>query len=191
MAFTHTTSEGVEVWVLDIKTSSARRLTKASANANMGDVIDWFENGESMLVKMISSHRKPLIDLNKTGPTGPIISVAHGKKAQNRTYQDLLKNKNDEYNFEQLATSDIYRIFLDGSKELRLGSAMHSNLSFSPDGNYVMVSTVEKPFSYLVPYYRFPTVTTIYTKDAKKVETILELPLIEDLPKGFMAVREG
>ena len=54
-----------------------------------------------------------------------------------------------------------------------------------------MVNTVEKPFSYLVTYRRFPSKTIIYTKDAIKVETVLEVPLIEDLPKGFMATRKG
>jgi dipeptidyl aminopeptidase/acylaminoacyl peptidase len=34
-------------------------------------------------------------------------------------------------------------------------------------------------------------VSTIYSSEAKKVETVLEVPLIEDLPKGFMAVRTG
>ncbi|MCK4988934.1 MAG: prolyl oligopeptidase family serine peptidase, partial [Bacteroidales bacterium] len=52
-------------------------------------------------------------------------------------------------------------------------------------------TTVEKPFSYLVPFYRFPSTSTIYTRGAEKVETVLEVPLIEDLPKGFMAVRKG
>ena len=50
---------------------------------------------------------------------------------------------------------------------------------------------MHKPFSYLVPYRRFPSKTTIYTKDGKKVETVVEVPLIEDLPKGFMSVRKG
>jgi dipeptidyl aminopeptidase/acylaminoacyl peptidase len=191
MAFTQTTDEGVEVWVLDIPSAKARKLTEARANANMGDVINWLEDSEAILVKMISADRKPLINTKQAVPTGPTISVADGKKAQNRTYQDLLQNPNDEHNFEQLALSEIYKVHLDGSSELWLGSAMYSGISFSPDGNYVMVNTVEKPFSYLVPYYRFPSVTTIYTKEAEKVETVLEVPLIEDLPKGFMAVQKG
>ena len=124
-------------------------------------------------------------------PTGPTISNADGKKAQNWTYQDLLKNKTDEHNFEQLAHSEIQKVSLDGTSELWLESAMYESINFSPDGNYVMVSTVRKPFSYLVPYYRFPSSTTIYTSDANKVETVVEVPLIEDLPQGFMAVREG
>ena len=191
IALTNTTLEGVEVWVLDIKKASAKKLTDANVNANLRYVINWFEDSQSFLVKMVPNNKKPLIDTDNSIPTGPTISVNDGKKAQNRTYQDLLKNKNDEHNFEQLAHSEIYKVSLDGSKEKWLESAMYNRISFSPDGNYVMVSTVEKPFSYLVPYRRFPSTTTIYTKDAQKVETILEVPLIEDLPKGFMATRKG
>ena len=191
IAFTHTTVEGVEVWVLYIETAEAKKLTGAKTNANMGDVINWFEDSESMLVKMVAAQRKPLIDVKRSVPAGPTISVADGKKAQNRTYQDLLQNPNDEHNFEQLALSEVKKVSLDGTTELWLGSAMYSSISFSPDGNYVLVNTVEKPFSYLVPYYRFPSSTTIYSKDSKKVETVSQVPLIEDLPIGFMATREG
>ena len=68
---------------------------------------------------------------------------------------------------------------------------MYTSITFSPDGNYVLVTALERPFSYLVPYYRFPSQTTVYTKDAKKVETVLVEPLIEDLPQGFMACQTG
>jgi dipeptidyl aminopeptidase/acylaminoacyl peptidase len=191
VAMTNTTTKGVEVMVLDIKSGTARKLTRPTVNANLGDVINWFEDGKSLLVKMVAKERQALIDTETAIPTGPTISVNDGKKAQNRTYQDLLKNKTDEHNFEQLAMSEIYKVSLDGTSERWLPSAMYRSISFSPDGSYVMVSTVEKPFSYLVPYGRFPSKTTIYTKDAKKVETVLEVPLIEDLPQGFMAVRKG
>lgn len=191
LALTNTTATGVEVWVLDINTASVSKITEAKLNANVGDVINWFEDGQSLLVKMVSESRKPLIDTKTAVPTGPTISVNDGKKAQNRTYQDLLKNKNDEYNFEQLASSEIYKVSLDGTKKKWLDNDIYTSINFSPDGNYVMVVTVEKPFSYLVPYRRFPSKTTIYTKEGKEVETVLEVPLIEDLPKGFMAVRTG
>jgi dipeptidyl aminopeptidase/acylaminoacyl peptidase len=191
MAFTQTTSEGVELWVLDITSATAKKLTEAKINANLGDVINWFEDSQALLVKILSGQREELIDTKEAVPAGPTISVADGKKAQNRTYQDLLQNPNDEHNFEQLALSEIHKISLDGTSELWMESAMYDNISFSPDGRYVIVSTINKPFSYLVPYYRFPSVTTVYTMDAEKVETVLEVPLIEDLPKGFMAVRKG
>ena len=191
IAMTHTTTNGVEVWVLDIAKASFSKLTEARANANMRDVINWFKDGSALLVKMISEQRQDLIDVENAIPSGPTVSISEGKKAQNRTYQDLLKNPNDEHNFEQLALSEIYKISLDGKEEKWLGSAMYGNISFSPDGSYVLINTVERPFSYLVPYYRFPSKSIVYTKEAQKVETIVKVPLIEDLPKGFMATREG
>ena len=191
IALTNTSANGVEVWILDIGTATATQLTDNNINANIGDVIHWFSDGNSLLVKTVSENRKDLINTETAVPSGPTISVNDGKKAQNRTYQDLLSNKSDEHNFEQLALSEIYKVNLDGSSEKWLGENIYTTIGFSPDGNYVMVETVEKPFSYLVPYYRFPSKTTIYRKDGKKVETVLEVPLIEDLPQGFMAVREG
>lgn len=191
LAMTHTSTDGVEVWVLDLQTGIAKPVTGDKVNANMGDAINWFGDSEHLLVKMVAVTRKPLIETEEAIPTGPTVSVSDGKLAQNRTYQDLLQNKNDEFNFEQLAMSDLYRIGLDGSSEKWMHGAMYAGISFSPDGEYVMISTVERPFSYLVPYYRFPSVTKVYTSDGVAVETIVEVPLIEDLPKGFMAVRKG
>ena len=191
IALTNTTAEGVELWVLDIESASVSKITEAHLNANIGNVIHWFEDGASLLVKMISKNRKPLINTKTAVPTGPTISVNDGKKAQNRTYQDLLKNKNDEHNFEQLAMSEIHKVSLDGSSKKWLRANLYRELTFSPDGNYVMVVTINKPFSYLVPYGRFPSKTTIYTKEGAEVETVLDVPLIEDLPQGFMAVRPG
>ncbi len=191
LSLTNTTAEGVELWVLILKSAKMIKLTEPNINANLGDVVNWFADGQSMLVKMISADKKALVNTKTAVPTGPTISVNDGKKAQNRTYQDLLKNKNDEYNFEQLGLSELYKVSLNGTKEKWLGSAIYNSISFSPDGNYVMVTTVEKPFSYLVPYRRFPSKTVIYDQAGKMVETVLEVPLIEDLPKGFMAVRKG
>jgi len=191
LAFTNTVSDGVEIWVLDILSAKARRLTAPVANANLGDVINWFKDGEALLVKMISQERKDLIDTETAIPIGPTVSVSDGKEAQNRTYQDLLKNKDDEHNFEQLAISELHKVHLDGEVEKWLDSDMYRSISFSPDGNYALVTTIDKPFSYLVPYYRFPSKTSVYTSTGELVETIVEVPLVEDLPKGFMAVRTG
>lgn len=190
-AFLHRAETGVELWFVEMATAKAQRLTGPKVNANMRGAIQWYRDSKALLVKMIPDTRQPLIDTRITVPTGPTISTNDGKKAQNRTYQDLLSDRNDEHNFEQLATSEVYKVTLDGTASKWMGSGMYSELSFSPDGQYVMVTTVERPFSYLVPYYRFPSKTVVYTQEAQPVKTLLDLPLIEDLPKGFMATRTG
>ncbi len=191
LSMTHTTNEGVELWIVEVASATATKLTEATINANLRDVINWFEDGKHLLVKMIPASKQELVNTKTAVPSGPTISVNEGKKAQNRTYQDLLKNKNDEFNFEQLAYADIVKVSIDGKQEKWLESDMFTNINFSPDGNYVMVTTIKKPFSYLVPYYRFPSETIVYSKNADKVQSVLSVPLIEDLPKGFMAVRKG
>ena len=191
IALTNTTKTGVELWLLDLKSGVVTRLTEPVLNANIGGVINWSGDSKSMLVKMISPNRQDLIDTKSVVPDGPTISTNYGKKAQNRTYQDLLKNKSDEHNFEQLATSSIYNVSLNGDSKKWLDDAMYRSLSFSPDGNYVMVTQIKKPFSYLVTYGRFPSQADIYTKEGKLVTNILDTPLIEELPKGFMSTRTG
>ncbi|MDR5590880.1 prolyl oligopeptidase family serine peptidase [Christiangramia sp. SM2212] len=191
IAFTHTTNKGVELWVLDIKEATAKKLTEARLNANMRSTVNWFRDNSALLVTMLPTDRKELIDTETSVPTGPTVSVSDGKEAQNRTYQDLLKNPNDEYNFEQLARSELVKVNLDGTSSKWMSAKMYSDISFSPDGKYVMVENIKKPFSYLVPYYRFPSETNIYDANGKLVNMINDVPLIEDLPKGFMAEREG
>ncbi len=191
IALTNTTEKGVELWVLDLETARAVKLTEAILNANIGGVITWQADSQSMLVKTLSKNRKPLIDTSSIVPDGPTISNNYGAKAQNRTYQDLLKNKSDEHNFEQLATSSIHKVSLNGSKEKWLDDAMYRTISFSPDGNYVMVSQIKKPFSYLVTYGRFPSQTDIFDKQGKLIINLLDTPLIEELPKGRMSTRTG
>ncbi len=191
IALTNTTNEGVELWMLDLEKGGVSKLTKPNLNANVGSVISWSADSKSMLVKVISPNKKPLINTSLIVPDGPTVSTNFGEKAQNRTYQDLLKNKSDEHNFEQLATSTIHKVYLNGDSEKWLEEAMYRSISFSPDGNYVMITQIKKPFSYLVTYSRFPSSTDIYTKEGELVTNVLETPLIEELPKGFMATTKG
>lgn len=191
IACLNTTSEGVEVWILDIEKAQVTKVTPASVNANMGDAINWFKDSNAILVKMLPTSRNTLINTAEAVPVGPTISVSDGAKAQNRTYQDLLKNPNDEANFETLAYSELKKVTIQGEVSNFLPKAMYRNVNFSPDGNYVMVSEIQRPFSYLVPYTRFPNTEIIYDNLGKKIQTINEVPLDEVRPKGFMATRTG
>lgn len=192
LAFIHGTPEGAEVWYINLETGQAQRLGAAYANANLGNPICWLADGSALLVRTVPANRAALIETAKAIPTGPIITTSDGTKAQNRTYQDLLKNTYDEHNFEVLATSEIQLLNLDGSSTAWLAAAdLYQSLSSSPDGNYILVKRLERPFSYLVPYQRFPYCALVYDRAGQLVQTIHQAPLAEDVPKGFMSVRIG
>lgn len=191
MSFTNTTATGVEVWVLDIASLTAKKLTEATANANMGNPVSWFRDNSALLVKTLPAVRPKLINTAQAIPAGPTVTVSDGTKAQNRTYQDLLKNKNDEANFETLTISELHKVTLDGKSSLWKSPDMYGGVSFSPDGNYLLITTIQKPFSYIVTLDRFPTKSIIYDASGKAITTFNEKPLIEDMPKGFMAAEKG
>jgi dipeptidyl aminopeptidase/acylaminoacyl peptidase len=191
MAFTNTTSTGVELWILDIASASCKKITDAKLNANIGRPFSWFADGNSLLVKFLPAEKKPLIVKAESIPVGPTVSVSDGKKAQNPTFQDLLKDKADEFNFEQLAMSTLFKVGLNGNKTLWKETAMFTQTDFSPNGDYVLITTIQKPFSYLVTLNRFPSKTIIFDKNGKEVKVLLESPLIEDLPKGNDATVKG
>ncbi|WP_411895415.1 alpha/beta hydrolase family protein [Winogradskyella sp. A2] len=191
IACLNTTSTGVEVWVLDIGNAKVSKLTDAKVNANMGSTLNWFKDNQNLLVKMLPNDRQPLINTAVAVPTGPTVSVSDGAKAQNRTYQDLLKTPNDEFNFEQLARSEIKKVSVNGNVEDFLGADMYRGISFSPDGNYIMITKIKRPFSYLVTYGRFPSESIMYSINGNKVTEVNEVPLDEVRPKGFMSTRLG
>ena len=191
ISFTNTTQNGVELWVVNVENASAKKLTDAIINANIGRSVVWARDSKSLLIKTLPADREDLIDTKAQIPNGPIISESDGEKAQNRTYQDLLKTPNDEKNFEILAHAEIKKVTINGVITDFLPSAMYSSLSYSPNGEYLLVSTIKRPFSYLVPYHRFPTVQKVYTADAQEVTTINEVPLTEVLPQGFNSARDG
>ncbi|MCZ4320087.1 prolyl oligopeptidase family serine peptidase [Aequorivita viscosa] len=191
LAFLNTTDSSVQLWLADIEKGSAKQFSTLKLNANMGNPINWFKDGSALLVNVIPQDRKELINTAATVPEGPTVTVSDGEKAQNRTYQDLLSSPNDEYNFEQLALSEIKKIALDGTVTNFLPTAMYDDIDFSPDGNYVMVTSLKRPFSYIVPYRRFPFESNIYSSDGKLIQKVNDVPLNEVEPKGFMATRMG
>lgn len=191
VAFTHTADTGVELWALDVASAKARRMTGPSVNANLGNPYEWLADSKSLIVRMLPAKRTPLIDTGTELPKGPSVSEGDGTVSQNRTYQDLLKNPQDERNFEILLTSELHRVSLSGRTRLFRPAAMHAGEGLSPDGKYLLSVTLEKPFSYIVPLNRFPQKTVIYDMKGKAVKTVNEVPLNETMPKGFGAVRKG
>lgn len=191
IAFTNTTKTGVELWVIDVATATAMKLSAANLNCNLGKPYVWYNDNQRLLVKLIPASRPALIDSKKTLPNGPTASVSGGKVSQNRTFQDLLKNKSDEQNFETLIASELYTFSLSGDKRLFKEKDLFGTPAFSPNGNYILLTTYKKPFSYIVTLDRFPQSTAVYDVNGKLVKVVNDVPLNEIMPKGFAAVRTG
>ncbi|MDH5382679.1 MAG: prolyl oligopeptidase family serine peptidase, partial [Cyclobacteriaceae bacterium] len=188
LAFTNQVTDGIELWILDISQGQAKKVTSSFLHDVLGgSPYIWLRDGSTFIVKLVSEDRGELLSSDRV-PTGPIVQENLGKTAPVRTYRDLLESEPDAKNFEYFTKSKIAKVGIDGKVENFLPTAQYSEMSLSPDGKYLMVKTIHRPFSYLVPYYRFPTKTEIVNVQTGIItKTLLEAPLEEETPKGFMS----
>ena len=187
IAFTNTTDDGVELWIIDIKSKKSKKVSDRYINDILNSPFQWYNSSDELLVSFRSNMKKPKIS---TVPTGPIIQETTDQNAPSRTYQDLIKNKNDEIHFEHFASVELHKISLSGSSEM-IQSGMIKDFDLSPDNEFIMTKTIKKPFSYLVPYYRFPYTVEVISLISGKISLIADIPLDEVRPKGFDATRTG
>ncbi|MFT4758326.1 MAG: dipeptidyl aminopeptidase/acylaminoacyl peptidase [Paraglaciecola sp.] len=190
--FTNTLENGIELWTVDAATAQAKKLTKAIINDAMsGSPYRFFRDGKTILYKSNLANRGP-VPIENAKPFGPTIQNNEGDAAPVRTYQDLLKNKHDEALFTYYTSSQLMKMDLETGKSIAFSTpGIIGTFSPSPDGEYVMVSRVKTPFSYIVPYSRFPFSVSILSKVGKIVKEVTEIPAAENIPKGFGATREG
>ena len=192
IAFTVDRDEGIELWVATVAEARARRLTDRAVNdAMFGSPFDWMPDSESLVARLVPEGRaEPPAEPRV--PTGPVIQENVGESAPVRTYQDLLEDPHDEALFEHYGTSELVRLGLDGEARTLVEPGLLTTASVSPDGRYLLVETIHRPFSYLVPAYRFPqTVEVVDAADGRRVALIAELPLQENVPPGFGSVPTG
>jgi hypothetical protein len=88
-----------------------------------------------------------------------VIQESEGRPAPNPTYEDLLQNPQDELLFEHFFTDQLVVIPLSGPDQPIGTPGLHQEVRISPDGRYLLVQTLHRPFSYLVPAGRFPMLT--------------------------------
>jgi len=188
MALVNQKEDQLELWVLSLKSGELRRID-GDLNGSLGRSYTWLDN-DHIIYK--SRTNKSKIAVSQSSPEGPAIQESGGDAAPVRTYQDLLKSPDDEKLFDHYTQSVLIKAnTISGVKEYLGIKGVISGLSTSPDGNLLMINDLRKPYSYIVPYYRFPEVTTIYDTKGKVVVVFNESPLTENIPKGFSAVPTG
>lgn len=189
VSFTQTTNDGLELWVLDTETAAARRLTDHPLSLTAGNAPTWLD-AEHLVAAFVPGNRgaEPAVP---TAPEGPVIEESIGREAPARTYQDLLQNPHDEALFDYYLTVQLARVGLDGEFTPIADPGIAWDFSPSPDGRYLLVEWVHRPYSYRVPVYRFPVRVEILGRDGSLVHLVADLPLQEEIPMAFGSVATG
>jgi len=190
ISFTITDDKSISLWTADVATRKAARLAPVRLSGVVATPCRWLPDSRGLVCRLVPDGRgRP--PAATTVPRGPIVLEAEGTKKPARTYQDLLKNADDAATFEYYATAQLARVGVDG-RVTRLGKPdLYLQAVPSPDGKYLLVKAVHRPFSYRVPVDRFPERYELWSADGKPVKTLADNPLAEDVPIAFDAVRTG
>jgi len=187
--FIRVLNSGLELWIIEVKTGQARKLGPPALSAVIGYPYFWSPD-ERFIFAMKRLHAEPYVE-EKELPTGPAVQEATGTKAAAWTYQDLLRNRQDEKRFDFFATRSVVRYTPDGAEQPFLPPAVYTGTQLSPDGAYLLAETVHPPYSYQFPYDRFPVRVEIFDRAGTKVVELVDKPLRDAIPLGFDAVETG
>lgn len=181
-AFLNYKADTIDLWVGEASQGRARHIQGVRVNAAFGEPIRWMPNNQSLIVQTVPATRGRAPAGGGT-PKGPRIQEGSGKAAPVRTYQDLLTNQQDEALFEYYATSQLVMVDLEKNAVSPLGRpALYDGAEPSPDGKFLLVTKIHRPFSYWHPFPAFPKDIEIWDRSAKLVKKVASLPLADSVP---------
>src|SRR5262249_20337464 len=153
--------------------------------SGLGGTVRWARDDRSLLVLGApGAGQEPLADMPEGGPIGPRITEVAGKRSQMATFQDLLTSAADEDTFEALVTTVPLRVDPITGAATRLGSdGLYQFISESPDGEYLLVYRLQRPFSFRVPYAYFAWRVEVWSAAGALVRVIADLPVSDEVPR--------
>ena len=185
LSFMVNRSNGVELWIADTASAKAKAVTAATINALDG--CSWLQDSSAMLCHFVVTGRGPAPSPPAV-PTGPRIQENMGKAAPAATFQDLLTNAHDEALFEYYFTSQLATVTPAGVTAPIGKPAIFASATMSPDGQFVLVSRIKRPFSRLVTMFGFPKDVEIWNRKGEVSRKIGEEPISEGVPIGGVNV---
>ena len=185
MALSYEAEKGIQLIVVDLYNYSVFTFPDIYLNDAFGDDgYMWMDDHETLLLTTIPENRSEKPEINPL-PQAPVIEETKGKFSQVRTYTNLLQNKKDKILFEYYFFSQIELLNTRTQKRKKIGNpGLFSDIQPSPDHQYLLVTKIEKPYSYSVPYYYFPKNFEIWDIKGNIVQIFHQRPLQDEIPIG-------
>ena len=181
LAFLAHLRTGTQVWVADVSTGEIGPVSDARVLATIGTsargqgstpsrMLQWTPEG-SIITLFVPRDRGPEPERNPV-PSSPVIRRTRDKANPNPTYPNLLRDEHDCVLFEFYTTSQIAELLPGQSPKLLGEPGMYESISLSPDGQYLMATKIERPFSYIAPYSGFARKTEVLDRGGTVVSTV-------------------
>ncbi|PKK89990.1 MAG: S9 family peptidase [Candidatus Wallbacteria bacterium HGW-Wallbacteria-1] len=182
------------LWIIEPSTGKAWSTGAAVIRSLCHLAFSWMPDSSSLVATIAGFSVDPdnlLLEWAFAAPTAPAILECGGEASPVRTYQDLLRGPSDEDVFTRACSTVIAGVSLDGVIEPLSVPGLFFRAEPSPDGRYILAVSIERPFSYIVPWHRFPVKSIIIDKTGALVADLGCDSGSESIPQGFDAARIG
>ncbi len=167
-----------EIWIASVATGQSRQLTTTPVLATLVTSFAFSGDGKSIVTVFPPDGRRPRPSMEAVVPTGPEVKVSAGAKASLRTFPSLMTSPQDFALLEWHATGQVALVDVSTRAVRKIGApAMVRSIDLSPDGQYLRVMRMTKPFSYIVPVSNFGSVEEVWDLSGKALAQITSRPI--------------
>ena len=177
--FAHFKGE-THIYVANVVTGRSVKVTPRPVLATLNTSFEWSGDGRYILAVLMPEKRIPRPQQYNHNDRLRVRVSAKGKN-QLRTVRHLLEDPYEEALFEYFCTGQIVKINVANPKLVKpVGKpGLYSSITLAPDGNYLLVTTMTKPFSNIVPTSSFGNVNELWDIDGKIISEISKRELRE------------
>jgi dipeptidyl aminopeptidase/acylaminoacyl peptidase len=179
LAFTDTRDTRIDLHLVDVATGASRQAG-AALNTVVGGC-GWLTDSSALLCPLVPADRGAP-PAAPSAPSGPNIQETSGPGGPIRTFQDLLTSAHDEQLFEHYASTQLAFIDAATGRASPVGTPGIVTGTASPDGQYVLVSRVKRPFSRLLPWVQFSRDVEVWNRRGDKLRTLADMPMGDTIP---------
>lgn len=174
-------TDRIELWVGSVN-GDIQKIKNITLNPLISETVSWLPDQKRLLVRSIPDRgeapKPPAI------PIGPKILEGEGATARS-TYEarNLLETAHDDALFDYFTQCELAIVDPDKGKIEVIGkAASYSKADFSPDGQYILVERMVRPWSHEVAYWRFAKEIEVWNEKGELIKTIASLPLADAVP---------
>ena len=187
---------GVDLWVVDTRSGSVRHLKKTRVNATLSEGyrqineehiinMSWAPDNHHVIAPLVLSERgaepaAPAI------PRSPSVHETAANYSRERNWEDLSQNADDDARFEYYSTSQLHAIDVRDGTQVSIGAPglFIAAPIVSPDGAFILIQRVKKPYSYWVRYREFSKSFEIWDRKGTLIKVIADLPSEDHIGAG-------
>jgi dipeptidyl aminopeptidase/acylaminoacyl peptidase len=169
--------DATHVWIADVASGKSRHLAKTPILATLVTTFEFTADGKQIAALLVPDGRAAMPPA-PAAPNGPTVKIADADKNRLRTFPSLMSSTYEKELLEWHTTGQVAFIDTQKGTVKKIGQpTMVRAIDASPDGKYIRVTRMLKPFSYDVPVSSFGQVEEVWDADGKMLAKVTERPI--------------